>query len=76
MGIAVGVFPPATLAVFKVFAKAVVLNKVMFASWLLLALASWTEGAGLLVMGTDSLVVPPVVEGCEGVVLLLVAVWL
>lgn len=69
VGRAVGAFPPVLLA------KAVVLTKVMFASRLLLAIVRWTEGKGLPLMGTDPLVVLSVVEGCEGLEFLLVAMW-
>ena len=60
------------LAIFKAFAEAVVLAKVMFVSWLLLAVARWTEGSGLLLLGTGALNVMSVVEVSEGVELMMV----
>lgn len=71
VGVAVGDFPPAVLAVF--FAEAVVLAKAMSVSWLLLAVVRWTEGRGLLLMGTGPLVVLSVVEVSERVDSLTVA---
>lgn len=73
VGVAVGDFPPAMLAVLEVFAEAVVSAKVMSVSWLLLAAARWTEGRGLLLMGTGPLVVLSVVEVSEPVDSLMVA---
>lgn len=61
VGVAVGDFTPAMLAILEVFAEAVVLAKVMSVSWLLLAAARWTEGRGLLLMGTGPRVVLSVV---------------
>lgn len=68
---AVGGFPPVLEAVFKVFAKAVVLTKVIFASGVLLATVRWTD----LLMGMDPLVVLSAVEVSEGMEFLLVATW-
>lgn len=73
MGVAVGDFPPAMLAILEVFAEAVVLAKVMSVSWLLLAAAGWTAGRGLLLMGTVPLAVLSVVEVSERVDSLMVA---
>lgn len=61
------------LVVFKVFTEAVVLAKVVLFSWLLLAVVRWTEGRGLLLMGTVPLNVLSVVEGSERVELTIVA---
>lgn len=69
---AVGGFPPAMLAGVGVFAEAVVLAKVMSASWLLLTTVRWTEERGLLLMGTGPLVVLSVAEVSEGVKCLMV----
>lgn len=76
MGMAVGGFHSVMLAVFKVFAKAVVLTKVIFASGLLLATVRCTEGKVFLLMGMDPLVVLSVVEVSEGVEFLLVVAWM
>lgn len=73
VGVAVGDFPPAMLAILEVFAEAVVSAKVMPVSWLLLAAARWTEGRGLLLMGMGPLVVLSVVEVSERVDSLMVA---
>lgn len=64
---AVGSFLPAVLAVFKVFAEAVVLAEVMSVSWLLLVVVRRTEGIELLLMGTGPLVVLRMVDVSEWV---------
>lgn len=64
--VAIGGFPLAVLAVFKVFVGA----KVVSVPWLLLSIVRWTEGRGLLLMGTGPLVVLPMVEVSERVAFL------
>lgn len=63
VGMAPGGFPLAVLAVLKVCVGA----KVVSVSWLLLAIVGWTEGRGLLLMGTGPLVVLSMVEVSERV---------
>lgn len=72
MGTAFGGCPLVVLAVFKVFAEAVVLAKVVFSSWLLSAVVGWTEGRGLVQSGMGPLVLLSVVEVSERVELLMV----
>lgn len=62
VSVVVGGFPLAVLAVFEVFAEAVVLAEVISFSWLLLATVRWIDERGLLLVRTVPLVVLSVVE--------------
>lgn len=72
VSVVVGGFPPVVLAVFDVFAEAVVLAKVISVSWLLLATVRWIDERGLLLVRTVPLVVP-VVEVSKEVEFLVLA---
>lgn len=69
----VGGFPPALLAVFEVFAEAVILAKVISVSWLLLATVRWIDERGPLLVRTLPLVVLSVVEVSKEVEFLVLA---
>lgn len=69
----VGGFPPAVLAVFGVFAEAVILAKMTSVSWLLLATVRWVDERAFLLVRTVPLVVLSVVEISKEVEFLVLA---